>query len=76
MIRCTIIRKVLLFEMKNMVLVGEASGTLEEIRKLATVYGDGGSYDKAALMEKVYQIQNRNTGGEKIHYPAARMQKR
>lgn len=59
-----------------MVLVGEASGTLEEMRKLAAVYGDGDSYDKAALMKKVYQIQNRNAGGEEIHYPAARMQKR
>lgn len=72
MMKCTILRKVRLCEMYHMVLTGEASGTLEEMRKLATVYGDGGSYDKAAaLMEKVYQIQSRNAGEEELHYPAA-----
>ena len=48
MMKCTILRKVRLCEMYHMVLTGEASGTLEEMRKLATVYGDGGSYDKAS----------------------------
>ena len=59
MMKCTILRKVQPCEMYHMVLTEEASGTLEEMRKLATVYGDGGSYDKAAALQSLAALENR-----------------
>lgn len=59
MMKCTILGKVRLCGMYHMVLTGEASGTLKEMRKLATVYGDGGSYDKAAALRSLAALENR-----------------